>query len=156
MKDPGIESVRLHLRTVRVLALSMMAGVVIFGGFVLLLLASPDYEPPRSDLPPALRNGLIALSILLLVLAPVVTAKLAAKAGSDPEEAFRNHQQRVIFGFGLREAAGVLGLVVALLTGMATWGFAIAGAALFTMGMAWPRQNDLIPAGTRRPPSPGA
>jgi MFS family permease len=134
-----------HLKAMRLLAGSMMAGVVVFGAVALTLLASGDFEPPGTALPDLLVGGLAVASVLLIVAAPVVTRKLAERRAQDLAAALQRHRTRVVIGFALREAAGALGILLALLTGFTSWGLALAGAALVTMGVAWPRREDLDP-----------
>lgn len=135
--------IRQHMKVVRLMAGSMMAGVVIFGALSLTLLASGDFQPRSEALPALLPFGLAAAAILMLLAGPFIMRRLASEPASSAGEVLQKHRTRVVVGYAIWEAAGVLGIILALVTGLTGWGFALAGAALLMMGMAWPKPRDL-------------
>jgi hypothetical protein len=142
----GRDEVRiaLHMRNLRIIAAAMMAGVVIFGGVVPILLASPDFEPPVESLPPDLPAILIMSAIALLIAAPFIGRATASRPAHDLDSALQRHNNQVIVPLAMRELAGILGIMVALLAGQIVWGYLVAGGALLLMGSAWPRAEDIV------------
>ncbi len=144
MRNPS-EAVKHHLRRLGVICFAIMAGVVIFGGVVWYLLNSGGFSPPEG-LP-----SYLATVFNLVALVAIVKAFLLPRffqpppsAPQAPEEAWLAwHKRTTIVGFALREGAGLIALVGVLLTGQQGVGFAMAGLAVLSMILAWPRAEQL-------------
>jgi hypothetical protein len=144
MRNPS-EAVREHLRKLGMICFAILTGVVIFGGVVWYLLDSGAFSP-LEGLPPyfaTLFNLVAMVAILKAHFLPRFFQRppLAPEA---PEEAWLAwHNKTTIVGFALREGAAFIALVGVLLTGRQTGGFAMAGLAVLSMIMAWPRADQL-------------
>lgn len=140
-----------HLKVVRLMAGSMMGGVVVFGAVVLVLLGSPESAPVVEELP-AFFPGAVAGVVLLALVMGQILRRRSAGSQTDLASALQRHRSRVLASFVAWEGGGLLGVLLALVTGTPEWGFALAGGSLLMMGFAWPRRQDIeLP-----PPSPAA
>ncbi len=144
MRNPS-EAVQQHLRRLGVICFAILMGVVIFGGVVWYLLESGSFSPP-GNLPPYLATvfNLVALvAILKAYLLPRFFQR-PPEAPEAPEEAWLAwHNRTTIVGFALREGAALVALVGVLVTGQRIGGFAMAGLAVLSMILAWPRSEHL-------------
>jgi type IV secretory pathway TrbD component len=127
---------------------ALAAAVAMYALLAWLLTSGSVIEPVRvAELPPPWPGVLVSLGALLLVAAPLLERRLARPAAA-PADAPRDavlarYRSAKVVGFGLREAAAALGLVLAVVTGQARWAYALCAAALVLMALAWPRAADL-------------
>ena len=93
--------------------------------------------------------AIFVVCLILLVSAPGmkrgVFKQAQAREGfeSDPEARLRAYATATIISFALREAAGLCGFVLGLLTGNLWWSWGVGGAALIAMYADRPRRQDL-------------
>ena len=97
-----------------------------------------------SRLPEALPLVLFALGLVLLGVAPAVKGAVFKRADAEGfdgsvERRFAAYQTATIVAFALREAAGLIGFTLALLTGNPWWSWGLGGAALIAMYVDRPR-----------------
>jgi hypothetical protein len=144
MRNPSQE-VQGHLRKLSIICFAILMGVVTFGAVVWYLLASGRFSP-LEGLPPYFAT-LFNLVALVVILKAYLLPRFFQRPPQDPdasEEAWLAwHNTTTILGFALREGAAFIALIGVLLTGQQTGGFAIAGLALLSMVLAWPRADQL-------------
>jgi hypothetical protein len=93
--------------------------------------------PPRPQ-SPAVPLALFAVALVLLVAAPAVKRAIlkryeAEGFDGDHDRFLAALSTATIVAFALREAAGLLGFMLALLTGNPWWSWGLSGAALLAM-----------------------
>ncbi|HTG36854.1 MAG TPA: hypothetical protein VLB76_28385 [Thermoanaerobaculia bacterium] len=91
---------------------------------------------------------LFAAGLALLVVAPSVKRAIFKRADAegfdgDQEKRLAAWQKATIVAFALREVAGLIGFVLAVITGNLWGAWGLGGAALIAMAMDWPRRENL-------------
>ena len=119
----------------------LMVNVV----FTFLYLSRPL---PGSEVPQALPLVLFSLGLVLLGAAPAVKGAVFKRADAEgfdghPERRFAAYQTATLVAFAMREAAGLTGFILALLTGNPWWSWGLGGAALIAMFLDRPRPGML-------------
>lgn len=101
-------------------------------------------RPTGPSLPAAGTWALAALAVGALVAAQLVWRRLLHAAAARPDQGQRlaGFQSAAIVSFALRESAGVIGLVLTMLSGDLAWCLALCGAAALAMLLGWPRRAD--------------
>jgi hypothetical protein len=144
MRNPS-EAVQQHLRRLGMICVAILMGVVIFGGAVWYLLDSGSFSPPEGL--PSYLSTLFNLVALVAILKAYLLPRFFQRppeAPEAPEEAWLAwHNRTTVVGFALREAAAFIALVGVLITGQKTGGFAMAGLAVLSMILAWPKSEHL-------------
>jgi hypothetical protein len=132
-------------RICTVLALSVWA----YGIAVLLLV---DYEGgrPAAPVPGMVPLSLTGLAAILILLSSRVRSTLLRRGlprhpdlPIDAEAVLAVYPRATIASFALLEAAALLGLLVALLSGKTSYGLILCGAALLSMFSRWPREVEV-------------
>jgi hypothetical protein len=90
--------------------------------------------------------SLVAVGLALLVAAPSVKRAIFKWADAegfdgDQEKRLAAWQKATIVAFALREAGGLIGFVLTVITGNFWWIWGLGGAALIAMAMDWPRRK---------------
>jgi hypothetical protein len=87
---------------------------------------------------------LLAVGAMALFSAPLIAGQMlrAAEHRKDFESRLAAYQQASIVAFGLRETAGIMGIVITLLTGEWLWAAGLAGAAALAMVVGWPTRSS--------------
>lgn len=137
------DAITARVRPLRIIWFALMMGVALFFLVVWFLLKQRLLQPPQG-LSPSLLGALAIGVALLLPLAPVVrrrTERYPRTAG--PDEIARKWQAGWIVGQALKEAVGILGLVLSLLAGATTWAFAFALVSIVSMAMTPPWDHEL-------------
>ena len=140
------------LRTLHVVCAAMAASVTLLG-FVAGLTVRMGAEPV-GGLPPGLPLSLTMAAIVLIILASRLRTGLLRRAAAPwaapgPAAAFAAYRHATLVSFALLEGAGVLGLVLALITGSARNGLVLCAASLAAMLVRWPRAGELARVGRR-------
>ncbi|MCD4748917.1 MAG: hypothetical protein K8R59_06030 [Thermoanaerobaculales bacterium] len=129
--------------TMQIICAALTASLGFYVGIAWLLQRQGSFTmgPVPEDLPLIL--SLTGFS--LLIVAEIVFRGLAARARrvEPPEGRLIPYQSAVVVGFALRESAGVLGLVLTLLTGDLRWVVGLSLLAGVAMVAAWPRRSTL-------------
>ncbi len=114
-------------------------SLVMLNILLTVLLASGSLTP--KTLPQAVPLGMFCLSLVLLVFAPAVQRAILKRyeAEGDPGALATGYSTATLVAFALREAAGLLGFLLALLTANPWWSWGLGGAALIAMVMDRPR-----------------
>ena len=102
---------------------------------------------PAAEAPKAILLMLFSLGLLLLVAAPAAKRAVFKRAEAegfdgDRERLFAAYQTSHIVAFAMREAAGLIGFVLALMTGNPWWSWGLGGAALIAMIVDRPRPES--------------
>lgn len=128
-----------------VIICSAIAMSLVMVNVVLTILLVSGSLPPNTSLPQALSVGMFCLALALLVFAPAVQRAIRKRyeAEGDAAALAAGYTTTVIVAFALREAAGLLGFTLALLTGNPWWSWGLGGAALLAMVMDRPRRAML-------------
>ncbi|MFC1660143.1 hypothetical protein ACFL3S_01580 [Gemmatimonadota bacterium] len=132
-----------HLRTLSILSAAIVSGIVLFGAVVFYLLSSGGLGQ-GSDVP-----GSTGLILYLSALSVLVVAHFLPKAletpgrGASLEEVLAWHKKTTLIAMGLREGAAFMALVGIMLTGSWTPGIGVAGLAILTIVLGWPRETQI-------------
>ena len=141
-EDPGLAR---DAATLPILAGAFAASVVVYPGIAWFLTSEAmdaGFQPP--GLPAPLPAVLAGVGVVLLLVAPWIEGRLrAGTAGVGGDRAVQAYRTAILVGFALREAAAVLGLVVAVTTGRPLWCYLLSLAALVAMASAWPSRGRL-------------
>lgn len=141
-----------RFRTLAIVCAAIAMGVVLVNLVLVFLHVSGSL--PASGMSGDVALAFLVVSLLLLLAGPA--AKRAIFKRFQAEEGFENgleprlnaYVRGTIVSFALREAASLLGFVLALLTGNPWWSWGLGGAALIAMYVDRPRLEDLgAPAG---------
>jgi hypothetical protein len=139
------DEVQAQLQQLTIICLAILSGVLIFAGVVWYLLSSGRFPPEELDLPPWIGTLFNVVALVALVKAHLLPRLFTAPGAEAPERAILAwHKRTTIVGFALREAAAVVALVGAMLTGQLTGAFALVGLAIVTMFLGWPRGEQLV------------
>jgi hypothetical protein len=124
---------------------SAIAMSLVMVNVILTILLASGSLPPKTSLPQAASVGMFCLALALLVFAPAVQRAILKRyeAEGDAEALAAGYTTAVIVAFALREAAGLLGFILALLTENPWWSWGLGGAALLAMVMDRPRRAML-------------
>lgn len=133
-----------RIRTAQTLVAALATGVLTFTGFVVGVVA-------MGTMPPAADAGMASLPMygapvaaILLALAPMVRRRIIdSGAVTDRSTTVARWFTATIVSMALREGAGLLGVVLSLLAGSATWAVVFGVASVGAMVLSWPRGNDL-------------
>jgi hypothetical protein len=121
-------------------------SVVMINVVLLVLNASGDFPPP--SIQPPVPLVLFTVALVLLVSSPAVKGAVFKRAdaegfGGDPLKRFAAFQTATIVANALREAAGVIGFVLALLSGNLWWSWGLGAAAVIAILMDWPKAEQV-------------
>jgi len=114
---------------------------------VLTVLFLSGSLPPASDTPKAILLVLFSLSLLLLAAAPAAKRAVFKRAeaegfDSDRKRLSAAYQTSHIVAFAMREAGGLIGFVLALMTGNPWWSWGLGGAAVIALIVDRPRPES--------------
>lgn len=138
-----------RLQNLRRICSALAISVWAYGMAALLLV---DYEGGRPVAPvpgmvPLSLTGLAA--VLILLSSRIRTTILRRALRQNPalpingEVVLAAYQRATILSFAVLEAAALLGLLVALLSGKTSYGLILCGAALLGMFSRWPREVEV-------------
>jgi hypothetical protein len=97
----------------------------------------------HEGLPSLLPWILLGAAVAAVFSAPLIAGAIlrAGEARQDRDARLDAYQQAVIVGFALREAAGIVGIVLAFLTGNWLWAAGLCGGAALAMATGWPTRG---------------
>jgi hypothetical protein len=135
-------------RFLSVVALAMVFSVLVFVGLAWFLLDRVEDPLVVAALPAPIAWAGALAAVALLVAAPLIHRRLLQRIEGpgpegDPAPVVEGHRFATILVFMLREAAAILGLMIALVSGQAIWVYGLGGLALVAMFTAWPRRDEL-------------
>ena len=138
------QEVRAQIQQLGIISLAILSGVLIFTGVVWYLLGSGRLPPEGLDLPPWIGTLFNVLALVALVKAHLLPRLFPAPGPSAPDAAVLAWYRRtIIVGFAVREAAAVVALAGAMLTGQLTGAVALVGLVVVAMVLAWPSGERL-------------
>jgi hypothetical protein len=133
----------------RIRNLQIVCGAVALG----LVLANLALFIVRGKLQPAPIPGIVPIVLFLvgvaiLVAAPAVKGAVYKRADAegiqgDPGKVFAAYRKATLMAFALREAGGLIGFVLSILTGNPWWSWGLGGAAVIAMLFDWPKREHL-------------
>jgi F0F1-type ATP synthase membrane subunit c/vacuolar-type H+-ATPase subunit K len=136
-----------RFRTLAVVCVAIALGLVLVNAVVAVLWVSGS--PPAGAISLDVSLASVVVALLLLAAAPtakrVVFKRAQAQEGfeRDPAARLNAYARGMILGFAMREAAGLIGFVLALLSGNPWWSWGLGGTALVAMYSDRPRREDL-------------
>lgn len=144
-----------QVRRLPIVFIAMIAGLVLANGGALLAIARGGAEPAAAPAA-ALRIALIATAVTLLVLAPLLETLVRNRdiPPASPRSPAATYVSAKVAGAALREAGGLVGMVLGLITGEWLWPALFGGLAIASLLLAWPRADERERA-ARDVPEPG-
>jgi hypothetical protein len=134
-----------RFRRIAIVCGAQALGLLILNGVLTVLYVSGNL--PAAPLSSRISLTLFAIGILLLVAAPgaqgAIFKRLGAEGFSDSGAWITAYSTATLVAFALREAAGLIGFVLAVITGSPWWSWGLGGAALLAMALARPRREHL-------------
>ena len=129
--------------TIQIICTALMVSLGMYVGIAWLLQKQGEFT--MGPAPEGLPLILSLTGVSMLIIAEIVFRALAARARriEPPEGRLIPYQSAVVIGFALRESAGVMGLILTLLTGDLRWVVGLSFLAFVAMVAAWPRQSTL-------------
>ncbi len=123
------------------------SSLLIYAGLAWALVELLGFQA-LAAIDPTITTVIAVVALATLPAAEMLTRVLRAKAAaigqdSGAEVALQSYSQGVIVGFAMREACGVIGLVLSLLTGSWLWAVTLSAVALIAMLVAWPRPHSV-------------
>lgn len=130
-----------QLRTLQMIVGSLVLGVGLFTGVAVYLIRSGTFGDTEELIPLEAVGAVVAV---LLLTAPLVAGRLKdTPAGADRNTVYQHFQTGTIVGMALREGAGLMGGILAMLSGSLPWLLGLTGVSMLAMILAWPRRDDL-------------
>jgi len=135
-----------RFQQLQILCGAILSGLVLVNVVLIVLLSSGSITP--APLPSALPMILFAMALVLLVASPAVKAAVfkrfdAEGFSGDNNKIFAAYRTSVIVALAFREAAGLLGFMLSLLTANPWWSWGLGGAAVIAMVFDWPKREHL-------------
>lgn len=136
-----------QVRTLQVICVAFASSLLLYAGLAWTLVEVLGFQA-IAELDPAITTTIAVAALATLPAAEMLTKMLRSKAaalGQDTgaEVALQSYSQGVIVGFATREACGVIGLVLSLLTGSWLYAVTLSAVALVAMLVAWPRSHSV-------------
>jgi hypothetical protein len=135
-----------RFRRLQIVCFAVLTAVVMVNVVLAILRASGNLDP--KPLPPNVPIILFAIGLTLLVSSGAVKAAVFKRADAegfdgDPGKVFNAYQTATLIAFALREAGGLIGFILALLTGNLWWSWGLGGAAVIAMIFDRPKREHL-------------
>lgn len=138
------------IRRLQVLAAALSASVLFYTLVAWFLISVQGLQlrpilPRDADVVAAGLAGVLILVSTRLrqrLAAPPRTVLSSPRPPSEAER-LRRYARAVTVSLAMREAVGLIGLVLALLTGEARWAMVFGLASLLALLAAWPRRREL-------------
>jgi hypothetical protein len=131
------------LRVELVITAALAGGVILLAGVASFLVMRGAMTPYMATTP-LLRGIVVVIAIFFLGTARAIERRIRrGPAHADREAIVRAHFSGTLVGMALREAVGLLGGMMILVSGDVAAGAALAGAAVLVMALALPKGDDL-------------
>ncbi len=136
-----------QVKTLQVICIAFASSLLVYAGLAWTLVEVLGFEAVV-ELDSTVTTALAFVALATLPAAEMLTRMLRTKAAAagqaaGAEVALQSYAQGVIVGFAMREACGVIGLVMSLLTGSWIWAVTLSAVALIAMIVAWPRSHSV-------------
>lgn len=134
-----------RFRNLNIICRALTMSVVLVNLLLTYLFFSGSLPP--SGFPKPVAVAIFAVALTLLAASPAVKGAVFKRAGAEgfdnPDQRFAAYQTACIAAFAMREAGGLVGFILALLTGNPWWGWGLGAAALISMIADWPKPEAL-------------
>lgn len=135
-----------RFRRLQILCFAILMSVIMVNVLLAILLSGGNLKP--EPVSPDLPIILFAVGLALLVSSGAVKRAVFKRADAegfdgDPGKVFTAYQTATILAFALREAGGLIGFILGLLTGNPWWSWGLGGAAVIVMIFDWPKREHL-------------
>jgi hypothetical protein len=135
-----------RFRELHILCGAILAGLVLVNVVLIVLLQSGSIKP--APLPQPVPIILFAIALALLVASPAVKGAVfkrigAEGFGADTDKIFAAYWTSNIVAFAFREAGGLIGFMLSVLTANPWWSWGLGGAAIIAMIIDWPKREHL-------------
>ena len=132
-----------RLKTLQLIVGAIMMSMVAYVGIAFMLTRQQIIEP--MSIPPLLPPVLAAVAVSTLMGAGFIVKNMTQKARTmgTPVERIQRYQGAMILGAALRESAGIIGLVLSLLTGSLVWVGLLSALAAFSILTNFPSRSAL-------------
>ena len=135
-----------RFRNLTIICIALAMSVVLTNLLLTFLFFSGQLPP--AELPKPAAVAIFAVALTLLVSSPAVKGAIFKRADAegfdgDPNRRFTAFQTAYIAAFAMREAGGLLGFILALLTANPWWSWGLGAAALIAMIFDWPKPQAL-------------
>jgi hypothetical protein len=148
-RDDPVPGYALRLRpTARICA--VLAGVVVLLAVLCWLLIRVAGGRPWPGIPTSVPLMLSMLAAVLILLSTRFRSTMVRRAfprsaalAVNPDAVLAAYQRATLASFMILEVAALLGLLLALTSGVATYGIILCGVVLFAMSIRWPRATEV-------------
>lgn len=132
-----------RLKTLQIIVMAAVTSLVIYVGIAFFLIRQGAFQP--TVIPTILPPVLSAVAVSILLVAGFIVTGLIDKARiiNPASERFGPYQTAVIIGMALRESAGIIGLVLTLLTGSLLWVCLLSALGAFAILTNFPTRSAL-------------
>jgi hypothetical protein len=135
-----------RFRQLHIFCGAILSGLVLVNVVLIVLLRSGSIRP--APLPQTIPIILFAIGLGLLVASPAVKRAVfkrigAEGFGADKDKIFAAYQTSNVIAFALREAGGLIGFLLSMLTANFWWSWGLGGAAVIAMIFDWPKREHL-------------
>lgn len=147
-RDDPVPGYARRLRPLRRICAAMAGAVALFAVLSWLLVSQAGGAVPGA--PPALPLTLSLLAAMLILLSSRFRWSILRRAFPrspalpvDPEAVLAAYGRATLISFAILETAALLGLLVALTSGSATYGVVLCLVSSFGMLSRWPRATEV-------------
>jgi hypothetical protein len=135
-----------RFRQLQILCGAILSGLVLVNVVLVVLVETGSLHPV--GFPQTVSLVLFAFALALLVASPAVKGAVfkrleAEGLEGDGERFFAAYQTSNVVAFALREAAGLIGFLLSMLTVNFWWSWGLGGAAVIAMIFDWPKREHL-------------
>lgn len=137
-QPPNLEQT---VRTLQIITLAMVTGVLLFAGIVVFLQLTQDAGPNAATgvIISTLGAGFAVAAFVMHLVVPSLIARQQARSASD-EQLYEVFQSKTIIGLALLEGAAFFNLVAGMVE-QQWWSLAVAGGLVFWMLTMFPTQT---------------
>ncbi len=142
--DPKIQIlIEQRLKTLQLIIMAAVMSLVAYVGIAFMLISQEAIEP--MSIPSTLLPILGGFAVSILFTASLIVKAMIGKARRimPPADRLGPYQAAMIVGVALRESAGVIGLVLTLLTGSLLWVCLLSALAAFAILSNFPTRSAL-------------
>lgn len=137
-----------RIRNLQIACGAILLGLVLVNLALFLVLGVLGRKLRPAAIPGAVPVVLFLVGVGLLVAAPAVKGAVYKRVDAegihgDLGRVFAAYRTATLAAFALREAAGLLGLVLAVITANPWWCWGLGGAAVVAMLFDWPKKEHL-------------
>jgi hypothetical protein len=147
-RDDPVPGYAWRLRPLRRICAGLAGAVALFAVLSWLLVRQAGEAVPGA--PPALPLTFTLLAAMLILLSSRFRSSILRRAFPrspalpiDPEAVLTAYWRATLISFAILETAGLIGVLVALTSGSATYGVVLCAISAFGMLTRWPRATEV-------------